>query len=128
MLCNVVMTFLIDATLCTHPWFAVGIFRLRFRPRATVPLLAQRLRKELEQALPEQLGPLARRNRGSPLVCSSARSPDPARRLEALREMSSQDTFENFLQTRFPVQIKGVVVKGKVYLVGAGPEIPNFSP
>ena len=69
------------------------------------PLLAQRLRKELEQALPEQLGPwLEEIGEARRLLFRT--QPDPARRLEALREMSSQDTFENFLRRDFQSKSK----------------------
>ena len=69
------------------------------------PLLAQRLRKELEQDLPEQLGPwLDEIGEARRLLFRT--QPDPARRLEALREISSQATFENFLRRDFQSKSK----------------------
>jgi hypothetical protein len=59
--------------------------------------LARTAAKELEQDLPEQLGPWLEEI-GDARRLLFRTQPDPARRLEALREISSQATFENFLR------------------------------
>lgn len=61
------------------------------------PLLAQRLRRQLEQTFPAEFGPWLEEI-GEIRRQLFRTQPSPARRLEALREISSHESFEQFLQ------------------------------
>ena len=61
------------------------------------PLLAQRLRRQLEQTFPAEFGPWLEEI-GEIRRQLFRTQPSPSRRLEALREISSHESFKQFLQ------------------------------
>jgi len=61
------------------------------------PLLAQRLRRQLEQTFPAEFAPWLEEI-GEIRRQLFRTQPSPARRLEALREISSHESFKQFLQ------------------------------
>jgi uroporphyrin-III C-methyltransferase/precorrin-2 dehydrogenase/sirohydrochlorin ferrochelatase len=92
------------------------------------PLLAQRLRQELEQQFAPEYGTWTEEI-GRVRTELMAQDIDPEERRERLRELSSDEAFREFLSSASTAQggdRRKQGAKGKVYFLGAGPGDPEL--